>query len=57
MVCFGMMTEPARPPEAATGNDREFVNQGSRVHPDTALAAQATRNRELLAAQEQAMRG
>ena len=50
-----MVDEPQRPPEAATGDSREFVNEGARVHPDAQVAAQAKRNQQLLDQQLKAM--
>ena len=52
-----MIDEPARPPEAATGADREWSNRGTRAHPDDALRAQAARNAQLMIEQERALRG
>ena len=52
-----LIDEPARPPEAATGDQREFINQGTRQSPDAALQAQAARNAQLMAAQEASLRG
>ena len=50
-----LVDEPQRPPEAATGDNREFVNQGTRRSPDAAVAVQARRNQRLLDAQLKAM--
>ena len=52
-----LVDEPQRPPEPATGDGREFINQGTRRSPDAAVRAQAKRNAVLAAAQERSMRG